>query len=65
MLLCPEHRRRLKHPVIYTHHGLFVKLRALSQLCLLIKILQLKYVGASLSSSRHDFWGAYLRKALA
>ena len=45
MLLRPEHRTNLKHPFIYPHHGLFIKLGALGQKRLFPKVIQLKDIG--------------------
>ena len=65
MLLRPEHRSRLKHPVVDAHHGLFIKLRALAQLRLLAEVIQLKDIGTALRAPGHDLGGANLREALA
>ena len=65
MLLRPEHRRCLKHPVIDPHHGLLVKLGALPQLRLLAEIVQLEHIGSALRPPRHDLGGVDLCKSLA
>ena len=65
MLLRPEYGGSLKDPVVYPYHGLLVKLRALAQLRLLSKVVQLKHIGAALRSSGHNFRGVDFRKALA
>ena len=65
MLFRPEHRSCLKHPVINAHHGLLIKLWALSQLCLFVEIVQLEHVGTAFCPPGHDLGRVYLRKALA
>ena len=65
VLLRPEHRSGLKHPVEYPHHGLLVKLRALTQLRLLAEVIQLKNVGTALRAPGYDLGGADLREVLA
>ena len=64
VLLGTEHRSRLEYPVIDTHHGLLVKLRALSQLCLLVKVIQPEHIGAAFCAAGHDLRRADFRKML-
>ena len=65
VLFCPEHRGCLKYPVIDSHHGLFIKLGTLAQLCFFIEVIQTEHIGTALRASGHDFGRMDLRKALA
>ena len=64
VLLGTEHRSRLEYPVIDTHHGLLVKLRALSQLCLFVKVIQPEHIGAAFCAAGHNLRRADFRKML-
>ena len=50
VLFRPENRPNLKHPFIYAHHHLLIKLRALGQVSLFPEIVQPENVSASLRS---------------
>ena len=64
VLFRTKDRSHFKNPVIYAYHGLFIKLGTLAQLCLLIKIVQFKYIGAAFCSAGYNLWCTDFRKIL-
>ena len=60
----PEHRPDLKHPFIYAHHHLLVKLGALRQIGLLPEIVQPENIGSALRALADQLRGMDLYKIL-
>ena len=64
VLLRPEHRGHLVHPLEHPHHGLLVELGGLGQEGFSAKIVQAEDVGAPLRPGVDDLGGVDLGKAL-
>ena len=63
VLLRPEHRGDLKHPLKHPHHGLLVELGGLGQKRLLAEVLHPEDVAAPLGPGVDDFGGMDLGEA--